>query len=317
MNDEATNYAVRQFMNLLHKGLGLLVSSAVILGQTGCVGSGGLNSKWAGNSQAKDDLSPDLAVKACLTVAQNLEKSGNESGAIEQYEKVAQLDPKNLQVTHKLALLYDHKADYVKSEAMFVKLAKAHPNDPEVLNDWGYSLYLRNNGGEAEDKLRLALKIAPQHARARANLGLVLGQQGRYDEALATFKEVVSDAEAHCNLAFVYWTQGHMEDARRECKAARQTEPNCKKAEAIVAALDRGEQRPPSRVAGGRPAVDRDALRQLAEKTVMPNRSKAGDQQAEDQVVYRSPNGVGWIPVPAKQSSDGPAVTSKLGAATE
>ena len=305
-------------MKAFHKGLSAFVFCAAMLGQTGCVGSGGMGlSKWSGSAQGKDDLSPDIAVKASLTVAQNLEKNGNEAGAIEQYEKVTQVEPNNYRVMHKLALLYDHKTEYVKSDAMFAKLAKARPQDAEVLNDWGYSLYLRNSGGEAEDKLRLALKLSPQHARARANLGLVLGQQGRYDEALATFKEVVSDAEAHCNLAFVYWTQGHLEDVRRECKVARQTESNCKKAEAILAALERGEQRPPSRVAGNRPAVDREALREMAEKTVMPPRAKPSDATGDEQVVYRSPNGVGWIPIPAKQSADVPTVTGKVGSAVE
>src|SRR5262249_9711551 len=139
----------------------------------------------------------------------------------------------------RLAVLYDRKNEFSKSEAFYKKVAAALPRDADLLNDWGYSYYLRNNWTEAESKLRKALEIDRKHARAHSNLGLVLGQQGKYAEALSMFRESdISEAEAHCNLAFVYLTQGKFDDAKAECLQARKTDPSCSKAQEMLARLD-------------------------------------------------------------------------------
>src|SRR5262249_6481515 len=124
------------------------------------------------------------------------------------------------------------------ADAEYHKLAKAKPRDADLFNDWGYSYYQRTQWKEAEKQLRKALELDPRHARACCNLGLVLGQEGRYDEALQQFRTVVGEAEAHCNLACVYWTQGKIEEARRECYQANQLTPSCTKSVDILAALD-------------------------------------------------------------------------------
>src|SRR5262245_17328871 len=170
---------------------------------------------FPGATAQKDELPAGQAAKASLAVAQNLDKNGSEAAAIEQYEKVQQLQPDNLQAAHRLAVLYDRQCNFPKAEAQYRKLAQARPRDADVFNDWGYSCYLRNQWGEAEKHFNHALVLDPEHQRARANLGLALGQQRRYDEALRTFRTAkLSEAEAHCNLAFIYWSQGKMDDAR-------------------------------------------------------------------------------------------------------
>ena len=211
-----------------------------VLVQAGCAAlPPGAVPGWPSAAAPTDELPPDKAIQACLVVAQNMEKNGSEAEAIGQYERVERLDPADLQVTRHLALLYDRRCDFTKADTEYRKLAKAKPRDSDTYNDWGYSYYERHQWVEAESKLNYALKLNPANSRARANLGLVLGQQERYQEAFEAFRPIVGDAQAHVNLAFVFWSKGKLQEARRECQAAQRLEPTCRQANAMLAQLDR------------------------------------------------------------------------------
>jgi Flp pilus assembly protein TadD len=229
-------------------------------------------------------------------------------------------------------VLYDRHCDFSRAEVQYRKLAGRHPNDADLLNDWGYSNYLRNNWDEAESKFRRALQINPRHARAHSNLGLVLGQKDRYQEAFTEFRAAqLSEAEAHSNLAFVYWSRGKIDLARQECHLARKLDPTCARARDILAQLD-APPRPPPGIDRAGPGKSRSgpadrlaarpydgslpraatlspsvwaAERAAAEKAVADR--AALPTQPTDPVVYRSPNGIAWVPVTPGASKTAPA----------
>ena len=301
-------------------GVWLSLAGAVFL-QTGCAGLSSLNgvSSLSGTPQTtsrSEELPANQAVKACLAVAQNLDRNGNEAGALEQYEKVLQLEPGNVQAGRRLAVFYDRRCDFARADAVYRKAAEARPNDADVCNDWGYSYYLRNQWAEAEKQFRRALAIEENHPRARCNLGLVLGQQGHYAEAVQEFRRAnLSEADAHCDLAFIFWTQGNFDAARRECETARQQDPANSKARAILTKLDQPARsaldaaaltsarpgrptgnRSLSRLAGSPPAGGRsEAYAQLDSTSVAGQTAIAGGGVAP---VYVSPKGTSWVPLP-------------------
>lgn len=234
---------------------GMFVLQAGCLGPSAAVGPAATASVPAAPAKA-EELPKDKAVQACLAVAQQLDQANKGDAAIEQYEKVLQLSPGCSEASRRLAVLYDRRPDFTKAEAEYLKVAKARPRDADLYCDWGYSYYLRNNWLEAENKLRKALDLNPKHARARCNLGLVFGQQGRFKEATQAFLDAGLDkGDAHCNLAFVYWTRGRLDDARREAELARKLNPSCTKALELIAQLDQAGKPRPEAVAAksGRP----------------------------------------------------------------
>jgi Tfp pilus assembly protein PilF len=215
-------------------------------------------------------------------------------------------------------VLYDRSSppDFVKAEAQYRRLAKLKPHDAELLNDWGYSFYLRNQPEEAEQRLRQALQIDRTNKRASSNLGLVLGQQGRFQEAFEAFRSAgAGEAEAHSNLAFVYLTKGQFDNARRECRVAQRLNPACKPARDMLAKMD-SEEKPPPKAPASRPsptpaarpdreAVRRSVLQQLGREEGPSPVARAspsppsGPADAEGPPpVYTSPNGTKWFPVP-------------------
>lgn len=269
--------------------LGLIVT---MLGSVGCTRpllTGTTAIILPETERSKDELPPSEALKACLTAARNLDKAGNEVPAIAQYERVLHLAPDNVEVMHRLAVLYDRQSEFAKADALYLKLTQARPRDANLFNDWGYSYYLRNKWTEAEMQLRRALEIDLGNQRARANLGLVLGQLNRHDDALQLFRDAgLSEAEARCNLAFVYWSQGRLEDARREALVARQTDPGSTRPANLLAQLDK-----PARPAGEQttsgPSRGRPPLRAAA--------PSASSDTTGAQPVYVSPTGMAWYPV--------------------
>jgi Flp pilus assembly protein TadD len=266
----------------------------------------------AGSEAQKDELPPDEAARACFAAARNLDTAGNDVGAIGEYERVLQKDPGNVPAMRRLAVLYDRQCKYDKADSYYRKVVEAAPRDAEVYADWGYSYYLRTKWDEAEKRLRRALELQPGHPRALANLGMVLGQQGHYDEALEKFRAAgVSEADAHCNLAFVYWSQGRLLDARRECQAARQYDGTCANAGAILAQLDRPAR--PAVACSDRsswqprpaPPEGSSGVQTVAGLgTPLPADLAADPRQAAEQIwgsgprpAYVSPNGTAWFPV--------------------
>ena len=59
-----------------------------------------------------------------------------------------------------------------------------------------------------------AIEIDPQNQSARNNLGLVLGETGRYDESLAEFRQAGGEAEAQANLAYCKTRAGDLQGAK-------------------------------------------------------------------------------------------------------
>ena len=108
----------------------------------------------------------------------------------------------------------------------FERALKADPHDAALLNDLGYCHYARGEWEQAEKYLRQSVQADGGNRRARMNLGMALAQQGKNDEALKAFGEVVSPAEAQANLGFILLSQGKREEARSAYQQALELEPN-------------------------------------------------------------------------------------------
>ena len=222
----------------------LVAVAAGLVAQSGCATSSGPVSDQSSAASSKfyspiEPLSPSLAIKASMAVGMSLEKRGDDEAALGQFEKVLERDPDNAVALQHLATIRDRRCEFSEAEKVYQKLAKVRPRDSNVFSDWGYSHYLRNNWVDAEKQLRHALELNSHNEHAHCNLGLVLGQQGKFPEALREFQAApMSEAEAHCNLAFVYWSQNKIDDAQRECRLARQMDPQCVQAKDLLARLE-------------------------------------------------------------------------------
>jgi tetratricopeptide (TPR) repeat protein len=257
-----------------HAALALGLTS-LLLAQAGCVATSAsiTTAVLPAAPASHEELPRDKQIQTTLAYARNLDKSGSDEGAIEQYEKLVKIVPDHPESLRRLAVLYDRRADFSNAESCYKKLARLHSRDADLMCDWGYSYYLRNNWRDAEAKLRRALELDSRHARARCNLGLVLGQQDRFDEAFMMFRQAgLEEADAHCDLAFVYWTRGksYYDRARRECALARQLNPACGKAQELLAMLNEAQSPRGARLAAQSPAQKPMTSEERHEKYPLP-----------------------------------------------
>ncbi len=80
---------------------------------------------------------------------------------------------------------------------------KISPDEPSVLSNLGLSYALSKNLPMAEETLRKAVKQPKTDPRARQNLALVVGLQGRFEEAESIARADLPPEEAAANIAFL------------------------------------------------------------------------------------------------------------------
>jgi Flp pilus assembly protein TadD len=171
-----------------------------------------------------------------VRTADELAQHGHRREAILLYERAQSLDPK-VQVSRYLAVLYDQDNSPEALTEYNLALA-ANPKDADLLNDFGFYYYKRGDLTNAEQQLRAAIGQSPRHERAWVNLGMVLGEQGRYRESFEAFAKVVSPAAAHSNLGMILAKNGRQAEAQKEFRQALSLEPGLEQPRAVLAYLE-------------------------------------------------------------------------------
>ncbi|WP_279481046.1 tetratricopeptide repeat protein [Aureimonas sp. SK2] len=90
-----------------------------------------------------------------------------------------------------------------KARVLYEKALVIQPNEPSILSNLGMSYLLANDLPKAESYLSRAVALPGADSRVRQNLALVMGLQGRFDEAERTASAVLSPDEAKANVAYL------------------------------------------------------------------------------------------------------------------
>ena len=132
--------------------------------------------------KAIDLLPAESRPRSLLAVA--LDRSGDEAGAVETFEGVLHLDPKDLTAINYLGWFSLRKNKPADAETRFRQALEIQPGDPSALKGLAESLDAQKKP-EAADAYRAYLAIQPQDSAVRARLVHLLLDQKQYDTALA------------------------------------------------------------------------------------------------------------------------------------
>lgn len=77
------------------------------------------------------------------------------------------------------------------------------PNEPSLYANIGLSYAMSNDLPQAEAQLRKAAKMPRATSQIRQNLALVVGLQGRFDEAKQLFAAELPPAEVESNMSYI------------------------------------------------------------------------------------------------------------------
>ena len=159
------------------------------------------------------EIEPD-SVSGHIGLGLSMLAGGNREGGLRHLERAVEIDPKSPKAQAALGVSLDQLG---RREEALVHLEAARalrPHDARILNNLGVA-YLRAGQPErAEPLLRAALREDQRDAALRANnLGMALAMQGRFDEALASFRSAGDEQSARANLGYARYVRGEYDQA--------------------------------------------------------------------------------------------------------
>lgn len=189
--------------------------------------------------------SNDLEAK--MAYARLCERHGQTDQALQLYQGMIKQDQRQQFAYERLGVLSAKRGQYKEADDYFQQAAQLAPPTAELYNDIGYNYFLQDRLQEAEQAFRNALERNPHFAAAHNNLGLVLGQEGRYEDALASFRKGGNEAQAYCNLAYVYAQNQDLTHAQQYFSRALDHDENLRPAaEGLLQVAGMSDGRPPA-----------------------------------------------------------------------
>ena len=135
-------------------------------------------------------------------------------------------------------LANEHTGDHAGAERAYRRGLELDPQDTELHNALGWTLFQEGKPAEALAEYERALAVKPDNAKAHNNLALALVELGRLDEAAGHFKASLAiepKAEIYSDLGFTMARLGKPDDALANYRKALELDPDCASAHANMA----------------------------------------------------------------------------------
>jgi Flp pilus assembly protein TadD len=99
--------------------------------------------------------------------------------------------------------ILDQLGQSAQAREIYRKALELKPNEPSVLSNLGMSYVLSCDLNSAETYMRSAAAASGADSRVRQNLALVVGLQGRFQEAEDIARQELSPEQAEANVAYL------------------------------------------------------------------------------------------------------------------
>jgi tetratricopeptide (TPR) repeat protein len=183
-----------------------------------------------------DPDNPDVVAK----LGRILRTLGRTGEALEVFQRYQQMVPGDKLALAQIGGCLTDLGKFGEAES-YLRRALGGLEDGLTHYNLGLLLAQTNRLDEAVAEYKLALTFDPNDARTHNNLAAVLARQGKLDQAareLTRALEIDPDnANTHTNLGLVYTQQGHRERAAREFEAALRINPDHPAAQEALRAL--------------------------------------------------------------------------------
>jgi tetratricopeptide (TPR) repeat protein len=204
--------------------------------------------------------------RASLAVQRN-----DTAGAIRILEPVARRHPDNVAAQELFAELLSKSGQGQQAEAIYRRLLKKRPNDPELLNALAY-LYadvLNTHLDEAQRLAQRALANMPNDGNIVDTLAWIYYRQGKLKEAYATQQRAVrlesSQPDLRYHMGVIEEAMGHIPAAREEYAMALRLNPRMAEARQALERLNGRPTNPPRTLPPGQPAAAAPTAPQASE----------------------------------------------------
>jgi len=132
-----------------------------------------------------------------------LADNGSYQQALDVLARAHTQDNPDWRILSVMGAVLDQMGRHTDAQQHYASALRLMPNEPSVLSNLGLSYALSKNLPQAETTLRLAAEQPGAEPKVRQNLALVVGLQGRFQEAEAIAKGDLSPIEAAANVAYL------------------------------------------------------------------------------------------------------------------
>jgi tetratricopeptide (TPR) repeat protein len=146
------------------------------------------------------------------------------------YEMLIRDDPARVSLHNDVALLYRELGRHDQEIVHFEASLKLGPDSAAARFNLGAALADAGRLDEAAERYRAALQIAPDHAQAHTGLGLVMLARGQFEEATTHYREALGldpfNTVAHNNLGYILLERGNADEAIGHFRRALAANPD-------------------------------------------------------------------------------------------
>lgn len=130
---------------------------------------------------------------------------GDVQGAAESLARASSLNPRDAQALSAYGATLDQQTKHSEAREKYKAALAISPNDVGIMNNMAMSYALQGKLPEAENLLQKAMTqpTAKSLPRVRQNLALVVGLQGRFDEAKKIASEDLPPDQVQANMAYL------------------------------------------------------------------------------------------------------------------
>jgi Flp pilus assembly protein TadD len=128
---------------------------------------------------------------------------GNHKQALDVLARAHQPDQPDWRILSVQGAVLDQMGRHTDAQRYYATALKIVPDEPSVLSNLGLSYALAKDLPKAEETLRRASEMNNRDPRVRQNLALVVGLQGRFDEAEGIARADLPPEEAAANVAYL------------------------------------------------------------------------------------------------------------------
>lgn len=157
---------------------------------------------------------PKISARTYFAAGRLHEKDGNLIAAADQYYRATLADPTFVMAFGRLGNILGGLGAFDRADESLRRAIELSPRSAFLWNNRAFNCMLLGDYERAEQYLNEALRLRPEYARARANLGVVLARTGRLDEAFESFSRVVSRDAAWFNIGALCVADEHLDLAR-------------------------------------------------------------------------------------------------------
>src|SRR4051812_7980829 len=132
-----------------------------------------------------------------------LADAGNFKQALDVLERAHSPDQPDWRILSVQGAVMDQMGRHADAQRYYASALRIVPEEPSVLSNLGLSYALSKDLKRAEETLRRASSKGTIDKRVRQNLALVVGLQGRFQEAETIARSDLPETEAAANVAYL------------------------------------------------------------------------------------------------------------------